>query len=153
MSACASKPKGFGPAYGSDYGYQNTRIQQDRFRISYTSRGAYESRDLALLRAAQIADTEGYSHFEIIWSDQHDNGPSPIKSQAGVFIGGGHSGPYIDVGVNDVVRVVEGPKVTETIEVILLNKPQANDPNIYYAKSILKNIVPPTPSQTKNTTP
>ena len=143
LGACASKPKAFGPAYGSDFGYENTRLQQDRFRISYTSRGAYESRDLALYRAAQIADNEGYSHFEIIWSDYADNGPNPIRSKAGVLLGGGHSGPYVDVGVEDVVRAVEGPKVTETIEVILLSSDQPQNVNVYEAKSLLKNIVPP----------
>ena len=65
LSACASTQQGFGPAYGSDFGYRNTKLQQDRFRISYTSRDLYESRDFALLRAAQIADIEGYSHFKI----------------------------------------------------------------------------------------
>ena len=61
-----TKEKGYGPAYGTDFGFKNTKIQHDRFRISYTSLDGYEARDFALLRAEQIAEIEGYSHFKII---------------------------------------------------------------------------------------
>ncbi len=149
LAACSSAPKGFGPAYGSDFGYRNTKLQQDRFRISYTSRDAYESRDFALLRAAQIADIEGYSHFKIINGGTSDNGPNAlIGSNVGVGIGTGHRGrthsnTHIDVGVHDVVRAVEGSKVTETIEIILMNSGNKSDPNVFEAQGVLKSIRPP----------
>jgi len=146
--ACASTPQGFGPAYGSDFGYRNTKIQQDRFRISYTSRDAYESRDFALLRAAQIANTEGYSHFKIIDGESFDNGPNAIGSHIGIGIGsehrgGTHTNSHVDIGINDVVRAIEGSKVTETIEVILLNSGTKSDPTIYNTQGVLKSIQPP----------
>lgn len=149
LVACSSAPKGFGPAYGSDFGYRNTKLQQDRFRISYTSRDAYESRDFALLRAAQIADIEGYSHFKIINGGTFDNGPNAlIGSRVGVGIGSGHRGrthsnTHIDVGVHDVVRAIEGSKVTETIEIVLLNSGDKSDPNVFDAQGVLKSIRPP----------
>jgi len=148
LMACASTPQGFGPAYGSDFGYRNTKIQQDRFRISYTSRDAYESRDFALLRAAQIASTEGYSHFKIIDGESFDNGPNAIGSHIGIGIGSGHRGgthtnSHVDIGINDVVRAIEGSKVTETIEVILLNSGTKSDPTIYNTQGVLKSIQPP----------
>jgi len=130
LAACTSTPKGFGPAYGSDFGYKNTKLQQDRFRVSYTSRDSYESRDFALLRAAQIADIEGYSHFKIIGGESFDNGPNAaIGSRIG--IGSGHRGrtnTHVDIGVGDVVRAIEGSKVTETIEVLMMNTGSKSDP-------------------------
>jgi len=144
LSACSSKPKTFAPAYGTDFGYRNTQLAPDRFRISYTSRDAYESRDFALLRAAQIASNEGYSHFQVIHGEVYSNGPNRLASQIGIGVGNGYNrGGRVDVAVDDVVRAVEGSKVTETIEVILLSQAPQNDPSVFAADSIIRNIVPP----------
>jgi len=41
LSACASGPTAYGPAKNYDsVGYKNTRIQSDRFRVSYTANNA-----------------------------------------------------------------------------------------------------------------
>ena len=156
MSACATAPQGFGPAYGSDFGYRNTKLQQDRFRISYTSRDFYESRDFALLRAAQIADIEGYSHFKIINGETFDNGPNAlIGSRVGVGVGGfggrTRTNTHVDIGVHDVVRAVEGSKVTETIEILLLSSGNKSDPNVFDAQGVLKSIQPPVFKQAQST--
>lgn len=144
LVGCSSSPKGFGPAYGSDIGYRQTQVQHDRFRISYTSRDAYESRDFALLRAAQIATNEGYSHFKVVGGDFYDNGPNVISSRIGLGLGSGRQNTsHIDVGVQDVTRVMEGHKATETLDVILLPGAKTQDPNVYSAQSVIKNIVPP----------
>ena len=155
LAGCASTAGSFGPAYGSDLGYRNTQLQQDRFRVSYTSRDPYESKDFALLRAAQIADNEGYSHFKVIQGDIYDNGPNPIGANVGVALGGGRfNRSRVNVGVHDIARTVEGRKITETIEVVLLASAPANDPSVFSAQSILKNIVPrkvDTPHQPRTT--
>lgn len=148
MAACSSTPAGYGPAYGkSAIGYENTRLQQDRFRVSYTSKHVNESRDYALLRAAQIADAENYSHFKIFYADTYGTGGRSSVSSA-VRIGrrfGGYrgGGTYVDVsaGVHDVAQALKGERVTETIEVQLLNQ-GGSDPNIYEASSIIKYIQP-----------
>jgi len=92
LAACSSQPKTFAPAYGSDFGYRNTQLAPDRFRVSYTSSDAYESRNLALLRAAQIASNEGYSHFKVINGEVYDNGPNRLGSHIGVGVGNGGFG-------------------------------------------------------------
>ena len=144
FTACASAPKGYGPAYGSEFGYRNTKIQNDRFRISYTSRDSYESRDFALLRAAQLAEIEGYSHFKIIDGDRYDNGPNAlVGSRVGIGRGHGHTNSHVDIGVHDVVRAVEGSKVTETIEIVLLNSGSKTDPDTYEVQGVIKSIRPP----------
>jgi hypothetical protein len=143
LVGCGSTGGSYGPAYGTDLGYRNTKLQHDRFRISYTSRDAYESRDFALLRAAQIADNEGYSHFKVIQGDIYDNGPNPIAANVGIALGGrGYNRSGVSLGVHDVARTVEGRKITETIEVVLLASAPSNDPSVFSAQSVLKNIVP-----------
>jgi len=158
LAGCSSSPKPFGPAYSSDFGYRNTQIQNDRFRISYTSRNAYEARDFALLRAAQITEIEGYSHFKIVSGDYYDNGPNIIGSHIGIGLGGGrHNGSHVDIGVRDVTRALEGQKATETIEIVLLSAAPANDLNVFSAESVIKHIVPygaaPKPWPSKTQTP
>jgi hypothetical protein len=156
LSGCASTSKNgnFGPAYGSDFGYRNTQIQKDHFRISYTSRDAYQSRDFALLRAAQIAANEGYSHFKIIGGDYYDNGPNPIRGALGIGLGGGkYNRSYVDLGVDDVTRTMEGHKATETIEVRLMASAPTNDPNVFDAQSVMRNIVPNNATQLAQQSP
>ena len=163
VSACATGPTAYGPASSGGGGYKNTQIENDRFRVSYTGRTEDEARDYVLLRAAEIAKAEGYSHFKIINGSASDNGPnSGIGSSLGIAIGsGGRRGSRTNVGlavdVFDIVRAMEGRKVTESIEVLLINSPHGNSAsgnsasgnsakskaqNIYDAKSITDNIRP-----------
>lgn len=149
LTACATGPSAYGPSYGNDTGFKNTQIQNDRFRISYTGRSEDEAQNFALLRAAEIALAEGYSHFKVLGGHVSSNGGgSPISSNVGVGIGnGGYRGGTrtnvnLGVGVYDVARALEGSKVTESIEVILKNGPGTNDPSIYDAQGVKDSIRP-----------
>jgi len=149
LAACASTgPTAYGPAYnGNGMGFENQKIEQDRFRISYTGRNPAEARDFALLRAAEVALAEGYSHFQIISGGRHDNGPNPgISTGVGVAVGSGYRGRSrtnvnLGAGVHDVARALEGSKVTETIEVRLKHS-GGTSPDIYDANSVTKSIKP-----------
>jgi len=151
LSACATAPSTYGPADRSDFGYQTTKIQQDRFRVSYTSGNADRSRDYALLRAAQIADESGYSHFQIVDAYFDDNEQGRGRSRVGVGVGLGTGGwrrsgvrSNVNIGISDVSGLFRQRKATETIEVILLNGvPPGNDPAFYSAREVMNNIVPP----------
>lgn len=155
LAGCSTTPKAFGPAYNSDFGFTNTQIEQDRFRISYTSRDSLEARDFALLRAAQIADNEGYSHFKIVRGSTYSNGPrSGISTGIGLGFGGGrYNRSGVSVGLHDVARAFEGDKVTEEIEVILLPSAGPKDPNVFSAQSVMRNIVPTQSMPAKTQTP
>ena len=150
LTACAtSGPSAYGPSYGNDTGFKNTKIQQDRFRVSYTGRSEDEAQNFALLRAAEIALAEGYTHFKVLGGNVSSNGGSaPVSSRIGVGIGNGGFGRTrtnvnLGVGVHDVARALEGTKVTESIEIILKNGPGANDPSIFDAQGVKDNIRPP----------
>lgn len=67
LSACSSTPV-YKPARGSDYGYRETRIDADRYRISFKTRGdnALEAMDYALLRAAELTLSKGYDWFVVV---------------------------------------------------------------------------------------
>ncbi len=147
LAACATSSDGYGPSQSaSDFGFQNRQLEQDRFRVSYTGESVGEARDYVLLRSAEIAINEGYSHFKIINSGTSGNGPSP-NIATGVGVGFGSFGRRnvsnvnLGVGVNDVARALEGTKVTETIE-IKLQQTSATDPAVYDAQSVFNSIRP-----------
>ena len=148
LTGCASGPSAFGPAKNYDsVGFRNTQIQNDRFRVSYTASNPAEAQDFALLRAAQITLDEGYSHFEIIGGNLTGRAPrSGISSSIGVGFGGGgyrHGGTSVGLGVglNDVVSAIEGERVTNDIEIRLLNSGGTGQ-DIYDAKSVANSIRP-----------
>lgn len=151
LTACASGPSAYGPSDGRSMGFENTKIEKDRFRIAYTGRTEAEARDFALLRAAEIALAEGYSHFKVLGGNTYGNGGgAPVSSRIGVGVGNGgwgrrgggtYSNVNLGLGVNDVARALEGSKVTESIEVVL-QLSDNGDPNVYDAKSVSDSIRP-----------
>ena len=145
LTACAATgPTAYGPVTsGSDIGFQTTQIEKDRFRIGFTGRSDMEAKDFALLRAAQVAQAEGYSHFEIIHGDAFSNGPnSPVGTSIGIGSGyHGRSNVGVGLDVADIGRVLEGDKFTHSIEVRLKSS-AGTSPNSYDAKSVIGSIRP-----------
>lgn len=153
FTACASGPSAFGPATSpSSTGFTNTQIESDRFRVTYTAKNQNEAQDFALLRAAQITQDEGYSHFKVIGGNLTGGGPrSGISSSVGLGFGGGRyrrggTSVGVGVGLHDVVGTLEGDRITNSIEFRLLRSgvtsggASAND--IYDAKSVTDSIRP-----------
>lgn len=150
LTACATGPSAYGPAAtGNGLGFENTKIESDRFRVTYTGRSAQEAQDFALLRAAEIAKAEGYSHFRIIAGDTRQETPnsSGVSTSVGVGIGSGrgyHRGGTsvgIGIGLNDLGRALSGQKVTNSLE-IKLQRTGSEDPNVFNAAEVLANIKP-----------
>ncbi|MEX1034259.1 MAG: hypothetical protein WDZ30_12920 [Cellvibrionaceae bacterium] len=67
VSACASQPA-YKPANGSGYGYKESELGENRYRVQFKARG--ESRDkamdYALLRSAELTILKGYDWFVIV---------------------------------------------------------------------------------------
>ncbi len=151
LVACATGPSAYGPAAtGNGLGFENTKIESDRFRVSYTGRSAAEAQDFALLRASEIALAEGYSHFRVISGQITDgrSNRSGVSTNVGVGIGGGRgfgrggTAVGIGVGLNDLGQSLSGQKVTNSIEIKLLTS-GSSDPNVFDATQVSQNIKPP----------
>lgn len=67
LSGCAT---GYKPAsQGIDGGFEDVQLAPDIFRVNFTGNGytrSNEAAEMALLRAADLAITHGFSHFVII---------------------------------------------------------------------------------------
>jgi len=159
LTACASTQAAYGPSNENGIGFKSIQLEPDRFRVSFTGRSIDEARDYSLLRAAELTEAEGYTHFKVVNGGTLSNGgPARVGTALGVGFGNGFgrrrfgrggTAVNVGVGVDDIGRVIEGNKVRETIEIRLLSGPIPNDPNVYHAQSLIKSIQPAVfPAQT-----
>lgn len=90
LAACAT-PTPYKPASGgiSSFGYQETRVEPGKYRVSFRGNS---STDLAtvenyiLLRAAELAQADGFGHFVIL--DDSESGRRSFSSTSTGFGGG-----------------------------------------------------------------
>lgn len=106
LSACAAVgPASYGAADAKGFGYQDTRIESDRYRVVYRGSGGMhpeQVEDFALRRAAEITLDEGYDWFRVVSRNMERD------QRGGVSIGGGvgsssygrRSGVGVGVGGN-----------------------------------------------------
>ncbi|MEK7265854.1 MAG: hypothetical protein AAB227_07120, partial [Pseudomonadota bacterium] len=70
LAACATAVgTAYGPADSKGYGYTETRVEADRYRIVFAGDGATPPDvvdDYALLRAAELAVENGYDWFRVV---------------------------------------------------------------------------------------
>lgn len=101
VAACATAgPAAYGPADAKGFGYQETRIESDRYRIVYQGSGDMppeQVEDYARLRAGELALENGYDWFRVI--GQNVTGEQRGGVGLGLGAGGGSYGRSTGVGV------------------------------------------------------
>ncbi len=127
LAACATPSS---PSYGpsnlnaSGVGYDDVRIENDRWRVSYTAdgRGAeLDAERLVLRRAADLAQRAGYEWFEIVDRriSTEGEGRSPVRvggSVSQTFGSRRYSGTGVGIGIS--ISPGAKPTSTATIEII-----------------------------------
>ncbi|MCU4677080.1 hypothetical protein N7931_15710 [Catenovulum sp. 2E275] len=70
LAGCASAPK-YKQAQGNGYGYSESKITSDKYRVSFKTRGDDKLMvmDFALLRAAELTKQQGYDWFVVVSRD------------------------------------------------------------------------------------
>ena len=141
LGACANTPTTYTPAATPDaMGYRSTRIETDRYRVSFRGNPDLKGpqvEDMALRRAAEITVADGYQWFRVV--DRHTEQIGGRRN-SGTSVGvGGSSGSYgSGVGVGLSFDLSPDSRRYETSMEILLGKgDKPGDPNAYDAKSIL----------------
>ncbi|XBQ15424.1 MAG: hypothetical protein ABL308_10700 [Oceanicaulis sp.] len=110
LAACAPTQTTYGPLAGSSagIGYDQIRIEDDRWRVSFAGGGG-ASRDeverLALRRAAELALQNGYEWFEVVDrrfdAEGSDRSPVRVGGTVGRSWGsGGFGGTGVGIGVS-----------------------------------------------------
>jgi hypothetical protein len=109
LAACAPTPTLYGPslAGGSGVGYDALRVEDDRWRVSFTG-GPGASREqverLALRRAAELSLANGFEWFEVVDRrfEQEGDNRSPVRVGGSVgrtFGSGGFSASGVGLGI------------------------------------------------------
>lgn len=153
LSACATGPTPYGPSPNGALGFENTKIESDRFRVKYTARSEEEARNFALLRAAQLTAENGYDWFEVVGGNMSGDPEAGrrIGTSVGVGVGSGYgrrgyrgssSSVGVGININDAVAAFRGPKVTSAIEIIMGRGERPDRISAYNAAQVQQNIRP-----------
>lgn len=146
-AACASTPA-YGPAADArSSGYSETRVENNRYFVTYRARNGADARlleDYALLRAAELTVSQGQDWFIVDrrttdMDDGRSSGPS-----VGVGVGGGsyggRSGGSVGVGFN-IPLGGGGPRATTaTLEIRTGTGAKPDDANAYDARAVASSL-------------
>ena len=127
LTACAtSSPTVYAPASASanGTGYEDIRIESDRWRVTFTGSGQASEAEverLALRRAGELALTNGYDWFEVVdrrvRTEGRDRSPVRVGGSVGRTWGsGGFSGTGVGLGVS--LSPGQQARTTVSLEII-----------------------------------
>lgn len=144
VHACAT-PAVYAPAMrAGGAGYSETRIENDRYRVTYRdAANEAAAADFALLRAAELTLAQGYDWFVV---DQRSTDREGSGSGPRISIGGGSTnyGGRSSVGVGAGVgfNLGGGPKSTVSLEIRLGRGAKPDTVNAYDARQVQSTIRP-----------
>ncbi len=146
LAGCVT-PTVYGPvATASGSGYVDTRLQSDRYRVTF--RGGSDAdrnrvTDLALLRAAQLTLEAGYDWFRVI--DRYGEvrpprGPT-LSLGTGTTSYDHNSAVGFGIGAGNI-PLGGGPTVSETVEIIMARGQTPRESDAYDARELTRAIQP-----------
>lgn len=143
LAACAS-PAVYAPATRpGGPGYFATKIENDRYRVTYNGAGSAEqASDYALLQAAELTLANGYDWFVVDQRSADRQGPGKGPR---ISIGGGSAtfGHHTSVGAGVGVGFnLGGEKNGVTLEIRLGRGPKPADANAYDARQVRATVRP-----------
>lgn len=143
VAACATAVgTGYQPADGRGYGYSETRIEADRYRVTFAGDGATPPETveaLALRRAAELGLSGGFDWFRIVsgGTDRSERGGVNVGAGLGTGSFGRRGGVNVGVGGN-VGRVGARAFYTSRLEVIYGRGETPDEPDAYDIASVLE---------------
>lgn len=140
LAACAASPA-YSPANSnSDYGYRDQQIENDRFRVSYRGKSGLEADDGALRRAAEITIAERGTWFRVVSRSSDTVGRSSRGPSIGIGGSTGGRNSSVGVGVQLPLGGGQSPDVEVRLEIQIGQGEQPNSPDVYDARSLLRNL-------------
>lgn len=144
LAACAATgPAEYGAASDGKFGYSETKIENDRYRIVYRGSGDMPQdivQDYALKRAGELALADGYDWFRVVGSDVSSEERGGVSVGAGFGTGSYGRGGGVSVGAGgDLGRLGAQEFFTARIDV-LFGKGETPDDGAYDARSVVESI-------------
>ena len=141
LSACASLAP-YGPQQSAGgQGFNEQRIESNRFRVTYNGVGAPGPvADRALFRAAQLTVDQGYDWFEVTqrWIDGRPDSAGGVRPSVSIGAGSSRYGGYSASGVGVGLGFdLSGPQPTSTtLEIVLGRGAKPDRPEAYDARGV-----------------
>ena len=141
LSACASLAP-YGPQQSAGgQGFNEQRIESNRFRVTYNGVGAPGPvADRALFRAAQLTVDQGYDWFEVTqrWIDGRPDSAGGVRPSVSIGAGSSRYGGYSASGVGVGLGFdLSGPQPTSTtLEIVLGRGAKPDRPDAYDARGV-----------------
>ena len=141
LSACASLAP-YGPQQSAGgQGFNEQRIESDRFRVTYNGVGAVGPvADRALFRAAQLTVDQGYDWFEVTqrWIDGRPDSAGGVRPSVSIGAGSGRYGGWSTSGVGVGLGFdLSGPQPTSTtLEIVMGRGAKPDRPDAYDARRV-----------------
>lgn len=151
-AACAAVgPAAYGPAGEDNFGYSETRIEDDRYRVVYRGSGGMPPEiveDYALRRAAELTLASDFDWFRVVARsmDHEERGGVSIGAGFGTGSYGRRGGVSLGVG-GDVGKVGGNDYFTMRMEVTMGTGAAPDDGGAYEAISVLDGFVGPRASE------
>ena len=141
LSACASLAP-YGPQQSAGgQGFNEQRIESNRFRVTYNGVGAPGPvMDRALFRAAQLTVDQGYDWFEVTqrWIDGRPDSAGGVRPSVSIGAGTGRYGGWSTSGVGVGLGFdLSGPQPTSTtLEIVMGRGAKPDRPEAYDARRV-----------------
>lgn len=141
LTACASPPTVYGPAAGPEaVGYRQTRIETDRYRVSFRANPDLKGpqvEDMALRRAAELTLQDGGDWFRVV-SRSTDQVSGRPKGGTSVGVGGSSGSFGSGVGVGIGIDLSPDTRTYETTMEILVGRgAKPSEAGAYDARAVL----------------
>ncbi|MES1923855.1 hypothetical protein T31B1_00990 [Salinisphaera sp. T31B1] len=142
LAGCASGPAYRPAAQPDDYGYRDTLLTSDRYRVSFagdygTARETVEN--FALFRAADVALAHGASRFRI-----NSRETSPVTSNSGggpsTSIGYGWGYPFWGTGIGYSTGGYSRTRYETVLEIQIGPSVPESGPEVYDAVELKRNL-------------
>ena len=149
LSACATATVYAPAATPTAVGYSEMRIQSDRYRVTFrggSGAPAQQVRDYALRYAADVTLREGYDWFRV--TDRYIDAAGGSGATIGIGGGGASYGRSSAVGIGGGISfpVGGGPRIAETIEIVLGKGSLPPGGDAYDARELRESLAVPPPA-------
>lgn len=154
LAGCAA-PNAYRPmSEGQSYGYREEQISGNRYRVTFKGNSATKTetvKDFALLRAAEITLEKGYRFFNVVDRTLETEGgtrplshlptahPPHLARDCGLLGCRTSLAPLAHRHL-DPAPLPPAPRVTSSLEILLLNENTANSQTTYNAGDTAKTL-------------
>ena len=144
VGCAATGPASYGSSADGKFGYSDSRIESDRYRVTYKGSGGMPPElveDYALRRAAELTLSSGADWFRVISRNMERDRRGGVSIGAGLGTGSYGRNTSVGVGVGgDLGQVGAQDFFTARFEILTGTGEAPDDGDVYDARNLLDRL-------------